>query len=216
MTRKAPDRKGKSPTAVAAANRPWLTVPNALCAVRSVGSLALFPLALAERPLTLLVVFLVLAATDWLDGKLAVWLDQQSPLGARLDSLADAVMYGGLLFGVVCLQGEVLGAEWPWIVAALVAYAASCAAALIKYGRFPSYHAWSAKIAWMLTVTATVLLFWGQAAWPLRVALLAVTVANLEALLITLILPEWRANVRSFADVLDSKESRPSADQDPL
>ena len=49
--------------------------------------------AFAERPRVFLWLFLFLSATDWIDGKLAILLDQRSVLGALLDTWADAALY---------------------------------------------------------------------------------------------------------------------------
>lgn len=190
----------ESPSATPSADaldRRMVTVPNVLCAVRLIGSLGFIPLALAAQPEWVLVLFLTLSATDWVDGKLAIWLDQRSMLGARLDSYADATMYAALLFAGVWLKGRVLQAEWGWLALALLTYAASCLAALAKFRRLPNYHTRTAKTAWLFMVVATVFLFLDWSVWPLRVAMLVVSVANAEALLITAILPRWRVDVIS-------------------
>lgn len=199
MTGKATE-SNEDEVADGASEEVLVTVPNILCAIRLGGAFALFALALNGQPLLLLGLFVVLAATDWIDGKLAVWLDQRSTFGARLDSTADGAMYAGVLFGGVWLKGEVLADEWIWIATALLSYAFSCALAVIKYRRMPSYHTRTAKIAWALMVAAVFGLFLDWSVWPLRIAMAAVTVANVDAIIITTRLPEWRANVRSFLD----------------
>jgi CDP-diacylglycerol--glycerol-3-phosphate 3-phosphatidyltransferase len=170
-------------------------VPNALCAVRLAGSFVLLALALCGNSQLFLVVFLVVASTDWVDGKLAIWLDQRTTFGARFDSVADAAMYSALLFGVVWLQGDVLKAEAAWILAAVASYAISCATSLVKFSRLPSHHTYSAKTAWLVTVLSAVALFSDWAVWPLRLAAVAVSLANLESASITLLSNRWQADV---------------------
>jgi CDP-diacylglycerol--glycerol-3-phosphate 3-phosphatidyltransferase len=179
-----------------------LNVPNALCGFRLVGSLASVGLALWGNPLLFLGLFLLLAFTDLIDGKLAIWLNQRTTFGARFDSIADAAMYGALLFGCVWLKGAVLAAEAPWIVAALACYALSCLAALIKFGRLPSHHARSAKAAWLVSVAAGVALLSDWAVWPLRAAAVAVSLANLESTAITLLTNRWQADVPTVWHVI--------------
>jgi peptide/nickel transport system permease protein len=77
-----------------------LTVPNVLGALRFLGSPWLVLLGVAGRETAFLVLFLALTFTDWLDGKLAGWLDQRSKIGPRLDSLADLTMYAALVLGL--------------------------------------------------------------------------------------------------------------------
>jgi len=175
-----------------------LTVPNILSAIRIAGSLVLAGLAIADRPGWFLGVFVFLALTDWVDGKLAILLNQRTVFGARLDSWADAGLYASLLFGCLWLQGRVLAQEMGWIAAAIGTYGVTTAAGLWKFGRWPSYHTRAAKTSWLLVTIGAVCLLGGWSLWPLRIATVAVAFTNIEATLITSVLPEWRANVPSL------------------
>lgn len=175
----------------------YVTIPVALCIVRIVGAFGMVALALADRTQWFLVLFFVLMGTDWLDGKLAVWLDQRSEFGARLDSAADAVMYAALLFGGYWWKAAALREEWLLIGLALGSYLASGGAGLIKFGRLPSYHTRSAKTSWLLMLIAVVPLILQDVRWPMRAALIVVTIANIEGVIITCMLNDWRANVPS-------------------
>lgn len=185
-----------------------LTVPNLLCLVRLLGSFVLIAMALAGRNAAFLWLFVALALTDWLDGKLAVLLRQKSVLGARLDSWADAALYAALLFGALWLHGATLRAELGWILAAVASYAVSTLAGFLKYERWPSYHTRAAKISWFLIAAAAVCLFEGWSVWPLRVAAIAILLTNLEAVAITIISPDWRADVESIVHALRERKSR--------
>lgn len=178
-----------------ATDRFELNLPNSLCLIRLLGSLAMPAIALTGRPMLVLAMFLFLAATDWIDGRLAVWLDQRTTFGARLDSIADAAMYGALLFSCTWLKGDLLVAEMPWIATALACYLLSCVISLIKFGRLPSHHTYSAKLAWLLAVTAGVTLLASGMVWPLRMATIAVSLANLESTFVTLVSRKWQADV---------------------
>jgi cardiolipin synthase len=180
----------------------WLTVPNVLCVIRLVGSPGLVLVALAGHPRYFLLSYLFLALTDWLDGRLAIWLKQQSSLGSILDSLADVAMYAALLFGAVWLKGPVLLSEIWWIGVALAVYAATVAAGFLKFHRLPSYHTLIAKFSAFLVLAATICLFTGWSIWPLRIASAVITLGNLEGIAITCILPVWKANVWSLYHVL--------------
>jgi CDP-diacylglycerol--glycerol-3-phosphate 3-phosphatidyltransferase len=179
-----------------------VTLPNLLCLIRLVGSFVLVALAVMDRGEVFLWLFVALALTDWLDGKLAILLSQKSVLGARLDSWADAALYCALLFGALWLHGDTLRAEAGWIVAAVASYTVSTIAGFLKYGRWPSYHTRAAKISWFLIAVAVVCLFESWAIWPLRVAAVAITLTNVEAFVITLVAADWRADVGSVFHVL--------------
>lgn len=110
-----------------------VTVPNALSVVRLAG-VPLF-LWLLLGPQYDLLALLVLAAsgiTDWLDGKLARWLDQSSKLGMLLDPAVDRLYTLAALaaFGI----RDIL--PW-WVVAVLVGrdvVLALCLPVLRHYG----------------------------------------------------------------------------------
>jgi CDP-diacylglycerol--glycerol-3-phosphate 3-phosphatidyltransferase len=70
-------------------DRIW-TLPNALSVLRLLGVPVFLWLLLGpEEDGWALVILMVSGFTDWLDGKLARWLDQGSRLGALLDPAAD-------------------------------------------------------------------------------------------------------------------------------
>ena len=80
-------------------------VPNLLTYLR-LGAVPVFVgLHLAGRPGWALVVFLVAALTDSLDGLLARILDQRTRLGAFLDPLADKLLTGAALI-MLFVEGE--------------------------------------------------------------------------------------------------------------
>ena len=178
------------------------TIPNIICLLRMLGSIVLIILAVNGREHVFLWLFVGLAMSDWLDGKLAILLNQRSIWGPHLDSWADAALYFALFVGLFLLHGDVLLLELEWILPALASYALSTLAGLWKYRRWPSYHTRAAKTSWFLMLVGAVCLLGGWSVWPLRIALAAVTLTNLEALLITILATGWRSDVESVLHVL--------------
>jgi CDP-diacylglycerol--glycerol-3-phosphate 3-phosphatidyltransferase len=95
-------------------------LPNQLTASRFVLALVLFGLIAAEHWLGCLIVFLIAAFTDWLDGYLARKQNLTSTLGRILDPLVDKVLMCG---AYICLLpiGVRQGWLWPWMVTVVVA-----------------------------------------------------------------------------------------------
>jgi CDP-diacylglycerol--glycerol-3-phosphate 3-phosphatidyltransferase len=99
----------------ALSDRVW-TLPNALSVLRLLGvPLFLWLLLGPEADGWAVVVLMVAGATDWLDGKLARWLNQGSKLGALLDPAADRLYIVSTL--VALALRDVVPA---WIVAVLL------------------------------------------------------------------------------------------------
>jgi cardiolipin synthase len=96
-------------------DRVW-TLPNALSVLRLLGvPLFLWLLLGPQADGWALVVLVVSGFTDWLDGKLARWLDQSSRLGALLDPAADRLYIVSTL--VALAAREIVPV---WLVAVLL------------------------------------------------------------------------------------------------
>ena len=61
------------------------TIPNLICVIRILGSLVLVGLAIGGRDRPFLWLFVALAMSDWIDGKLAILLNQRSRIGPHHD-----------------------------------------------------------------------------------------------------------------------------------
>ncbi len=187
-----------------------LTIPNAITVLRLFGSGALFWLACAGREREFLILFAALLVTDWLDGRLAVILRQQSILGARLDSLADAFMYAALLFGLLVLEPDFAADESLLLSVMMASYAVSLVAALARFGRLPAYHTWAAKSCWLFVSAGAFSILLDGPPWLPRLAILLVILTNVEETLITLRLRQWRANVPSIFHLARNRGAGPS------
>jgi CDP-diacylglycerol--glycerol-3-phosphate 3-phosphatidyltransferase len=94
-----------------------LNVPNVLSAARFPLAVALFVCIEHGAWLAGLIVFLIAAATDWLDGE---WARRYGPLtliGRNLDPLADKVLVCGAFIYLIRVDGAGID---PWVVVVVV------------------------------------------------------------------------------------------------
>lgn len=176
------------------------TVPNALCVSRIVAAPFLYLLASQGRRIELVVLFVLMAFSDWLDGKIARWLDQRSAIGPTLDSVADLAMYFALIVAMIRFEGRTLLGIWPWLAVAIATYALAGIASLAKFGKWPSHHARMAKVSWFLVLAGTVLFLAQGSLWLLQLAMVTTTLANLQSLTITRVLPQWTTDIPTVAE----------------
>ncbi len=175
-----------------------LTIPNVLTVARFVGSGVMLWLAYAGSAGPFVALFAALVLSDWLDGKIAILLHQRTVIGARLDSIADAVMYTCLLVGTVWLKPEFARSEAMLIGVTIGSYAVTAATALARFRRLPAYHTRAAKTCWFLVSIGAITLLLGGPTWPARVAMIGVIVTNIEATAITFVLRQWQTDVPSI------------------
>lgn len=111
--RSAP-QASRSPAEAALPDR-LFTVPNLLSVLRLAGVPVFLWLLLGPRlDLIALIVLVAAGVSDWLDGKLARWLNQASRIGALLDPAADR------LYIVATLVAFVLRGIVPWWLAVVL------------------------------------------------------------------------------------------------
>lgn len=99
---------------------PVFNLPNQLTALRFVLALVLFVLIAVEAWIWCLVVFVLAAITDYLDGYLARKQGLTSTLGRNLDPLVDKVLVCGAYIFLLPF-GSPEGWLLPWMVVVVVA-----------------------------------------------------------------------------------------------
>lgn len=81
------------------------------------------------------------------------------------------------------------------------------AISLIKFGKFPSFHTYTAKI-WGLTLAiATVGLFAFDYTKTLWLSIALCLINSLEEIGMTLVLPEWQCDILSIFDAIDLRQT---------
>lgn len=164
-------------------------------------------MALAGHRDAFFVLIIISMVSDLIDGPIARWLGQDSEIGARLDTIADACTVLAALAGLFIFERETLRPELPWLYLFLASYAAAAVACLAKFGRLPSYHLYLSKIAASSAGAFIVWLYLVGYARPFFLAIVGLgVVANCESLLATLRLKRFRADIGSLL-LLSVRES---------
>ncbi|MDH5357587.1 MAG: CDP-alcohol phosphatidyltransferase family protein [Gammaproteobacteria bacterium] len=175
-----------------------LTLPNLLSCFRFVSSPVLLWLAWHGYQETFLILLAVTLLTDMLDGFFARMLNQQSELGALLDSQGDLVIYTTIAASVWWLWPDIVQRELSYVVIAIISYLLPVIVGFIKFGALTSYHTWLVKFAAISMGLAFFLLFVFDISEPFRIAVFICLLAAIEEIIITFYLSELRSNIRSL------------------
>jgi phosphatidylglycerophosphate synthase len=156
-----------------------------------------------------LILFCAALLTDWLDGFLARRFNAKSELGRKLDSWGDYATAAAGMTGVTLLWPLEVKREWPWFVAALIAYFIIVVYGLFRWRKVPGYHTWFAKaMAWIFPLTLIPLLF-GGAAQPFHIAVILQILCGIEEMTIALILPGYSGEMPGLWHALHFKRNKP-------
>lgn len=180
----------------------WLTLPNLLGGLRFLLALSMLCLALAHQPEVFLVVMATAFILDAIDGPIARYLQQTSVQGARLDTLADSLLYAALVIGVWQL--------WPWIfteqrlfiLIAALSMILPLLVALLKFRTYTSYHTWLVKFATVCMAFGSFLLILDGPVWLFQAASIISALAGIEQMVITLLLDRPRTDVHHLLAVI--------------
>lgn len=98
-------------------------IPNQLTSIRLILAIIMFVLIALECYLASMILFIIAAATDWLDGYWARKFGQVTVLGRILDPFADKVIICGSFVFLVAVP-EMAATAWalrPWMVVVVIA-----------------------------------------------------------------------------------------------
>ncbi len=147
--------------------------------------------------------------SDILDGMIARRLGTATTQLRRIDSLVDTVFVLCALAAAWIAHQATLTPHLPLLALMLAFNVVSHIPALIKFGRAPAYHAYSAKASGLALFTAGAWLFaTGQAGWWLDAAIVFTIFSHLDRIAITLLLPEWRTDIAGIWALLRRKSGR--------
>ena len=173
------------------------SIPNILSLLRLALVPVLVGLASAQRGDIFLVVLAVSLLSDVLDGYLARKLGLVSELGAKLDSWGDILTYAAMILGLHLIWPDIFDKQAEFLFAAMMSFILPTLLAFRKFGAYPSYHTWGAKLAAVLMAPAYYVLILANADSFFRVVILFHLLVAAEEMAITFILNRPRSNVGS-------------------
>lgn len=186
-------------------NSNTFSIPNLLSMLRIGLVPVLLSLAFNGLATAFLICLVISLITDVLDGYLARHLNQESELGSRLDTWGDILTYGCMAVGLMYLWPQQFEQQLLFVMIAISTTLVSLLVSVARFGKFPSYHTWSAKIAAGLISPAYLWLAITGDGWPFRLVILFHIWVSIEGVMITLLLKEWRCNIPSVFQVIKKR-----------
>jgi phosphatidylglycerophosphate synthase len=184
-------------------------VPNVLSAYRLVVvPIILGTIALRQRDIFFMLICVSLA-TDILDGWIARHFHLETEFGARLDSLADNATYFMAFLGFVLLESDFLFAHLAAFGLLLSFKVIPHGISIWRFGRSTSLHLYSSKATGYIQGFFVLGYFvLGYSAWYFHFMIVFSVLASVEKLVILMIIPELRSNMRGLYWILQAAPDR--------
>lgn len=184
-----------------------LSLPDWLSVYRIISSPFLILLIFFDFRILFGVFLLVSFLTDALDGYLARRMNIVTQRGAQLDSIGDIITFTVGLVGIVKFEmAFVLEQVWL-IILTFGLYMLQLLMAYLRYGMPSSFHTYLAKLSAIIQATFMIWLFFiGVDIWLFYVAVALSIIETVEEIILILMLPEWKANVKGLFWVLNKRK----------
>jgi phosphatidylglycerophosphate synthase len=137
--------------------------------------------------------------SDIYDGILARRWGGETAALRMSDSVADTIFYLGVVWALWLREPEVLRGNWRWWAGLFAIEGFRYGFDFWKFGKAASYHSYMAKVWGLLIAVAVVgVLSFGGLRWLVWVALVFGILVNAEGLTMSLMLPQWKSDVKTL------------------
>ena len=142
--------------------------------------------------------------TDAIDGYLARKYKVMSIFGARLDSIGDDLTVLAGLVGLIVWKPDFFIDNLLPFATLAVLFVIQVALAIYRYKKTTSFHTYAAKIAAVAQGCYLILFFLvpDLPKWAIYVPIVITAIDLIEEIILVLVLPDWRANVKGLYWVL--------------
>ena len=144
--------------------------------------------------------------TDFLDGWVARTFNQVTEIGAIIDSFADTATYFMAFAGIIAFKWDDFRPYSAIILIFIVLLVIVDLYPLVKFGKFPGYHTYSAKVGGYCKGIFFIILFvFGFYKWLFLFIMITGVLIFLEGIAITAILKEPKSDVKGIWWVMRNK-----------
>lgn len=153
--------------------------------------------------------------TDAIDGPLARKYNVASAFGSTFDSVADDATVLVSTVALWMIHPEFVRKEWIILTTLWGLFIIQTVAALIVYRRPTSFHTYLAKSAAVTQAFFFIMIFFEfrHASELFYIASFITALELLEEIILVILLPEWKTNVKGLFWVLKSKRHNPTYDK---
>lgn len=193
---------------IKSANRK-LSIPDWLSVYRILAAPVLFVFIVLDERFIFAVLLLISFLSDAVDGYLARKMNIVTQRGAQLDSIGDAITFCVGLGGILKFEYSFILEYIVIIGLAFGLYLFQLFMAYWRYGMPSSFHTYLAKLSAILQAGFMLyLFFFGVHLWLFCIATFFSIIETIEEIILILLFPKWKANVKGLFWVLNAKNNK--------
>jgi cardiolipin synthase (CMP-forming) len=183
-------------------------IPNYLCSYRIIMFPVIMYFAFTGKQTLFVIFFIINLLTDIADGIIARELKIESDFGARLDSMADNLTYILAFTGIYIFKWEDFEPHKVSFLIFIGFLVFTVILSLIKFGKFPSFHLYSTKIAGYIEGIFFICLFTAGFITPFYYFMIAWGIMGaIEHIAIQMTIQKMRSDVKGLYWVIKEKNT---------
>jgi CDP-diacylglycerol--glycerol-3-phosphate 3-phosphatidyltransferase len=183
-----------------------LNIPNILSLYRLISFPFVLIIAFEGYQRLFVVLFIINLITDILDGLIARLFKMETKIGARLDSYADLGCFILAIVGIILFKSKDFEPHILSIIIFLIFFIAPYIFSLLKFGKLPSLHLYSSKIAGYLQGIFFFILFIDKFyEWFYFITIIYAIMTFIEEIIVQLLINEMRSNLKGLYWIIKSK-----------
>lgn len=175
------------------------TIPDWFSFYRLVAAPLLIVLLILQERELFSWFLLISYATDFIDGKLARWLNVVKPEGSQIDSLGDQITFLLGVAGVMVFEWAFIRDNYWVIIIAFLPYVLQMILAWFKYGKLTAFHTYLAKFSALVQAFFILwTLFFQPNLWLFYSMILIGVLETLEEIVLIFMYKRWTSDVRGI------------------
>ena len=183
-----------------------LNVPNLISLYRLLVFPVILFMALTNRENWFVVLLCISLVSDVLDGSIARYFKLQTNFGAALDNLADICTYAMAILGLYIFKWSDIESHAWFLYIFLGVFVLSYFVSLVRFGKIPGLHLYSAVSAgYVQGIFFFVLFVFGFYAWMFYLAIGWGLIAYIEKILVLLRLDDIKIGVKGLYWLIKSE-----------
>lgn len=175
-----------------------MNIPNVLSASRIIFLPILYIYFFIGTQLEFLIGYILLGATDWLDGFLARALHQVTHLGKILDTVADILFYFSTLFFITISYPYIIEANIIWLIIFMCFYLGAFITSTILFKKPIQLHTNHLRLNAVFVYFVLIVSTFTDATLFVSIILISFIVAYIEEIMIFILFGEVDIDTRSI------------------
>jgi CDP-diacylglycerol--glycerol-3-phosphate 3-phosphatidyltransferase len=175
-----------------------MNIPNVLSASRIIFLPILYIYFFIGTQLEFLIGYILLGATDWLDGFLARALHQVTHLGKILDTVADILFYFSTLFFITISYPYIIEANIIWLIIFMCFYLGAFITSTILFKKPIQLHTNHLRLNAVFVYFVLIVSTFTDATLFVSITLISFIVAYIEEIMIFILFGEVDIDTRSI------------------